>query len=166
MKPDRDTFDTQVTRLLQAARPAYPSDLDWKLQVRLANPSVDVQATPAAARWPRLRVALAATVLLLAALGLLWHGGSRPGAWPTPPGLKPTELALARLVPPLQPEKRGVPGVPDRRGRANLAPMTPGLRAQPSHVRLEFVIPDKNITIVWEQTSDFDLAKLGAGAGE
>ncbi|HNX97866.1 MAG TPA: hypothetical protein PKK12_09310 [Candidatus Aminicenantes bacterium] len=173
MNPRDRELDGRIGKLLQAGKPAYPEDLDRRLGERLTRARGEARPVPLRMAFSRraLRTAAAAAAVLVVAVLVWWSAsGPRapavvpsppagkgvaaagaPGAVPEPPPAMPTERG--KLAPP--PGTARGPKVAARlRGRRGAAPAEP--------IRLEFAIPERSITILWEQRNDFDLAALVA----
>lgn len=174
MNPRDRELDGRIGKLLRAGKPVFPEGLDLQLRERLARVATEKRPVWLRQTFPRraLAASLAAAAVLVVAVLVWWSAsGPRapavvpsppagkgvaaagaPGAVPEPPPAMPTERG--KLAPP--PGTARGPKVAARlRGRRGAAPAGAG-------IRLEFAIPERSITILWEQRSDFDLAALVA----
>ena len=169
MRTSERELDERAGRLLSAGRPAYPEDLDRRLRERLARVGGEKHAVPLRRNFLRWALAAPAVAVVLLIAAWLIRTPSRSSAPPAMAGVPARGDAPAAAgprslpVPPAAQAARSapqpVPGVerrPARRadGRRGAAPKEP--------VRLEFTIPEREITILWEQQSNFDLAALVA----
>lgn len=175
---ERD-FDARIRRLLRSGKPAYPENLDRRLRERISR--IDREARPLPRSWsiPRWCWAATAAAAVLLVVGLLWWPGpKRPGPGMAPvsaaedmgraeaaiPGQGPAAaLATSRSVPAVAAKALAVPRkiaaqMIRKKDRSGQSPGTVGT----GPVRLEFIIPERQITILWEQRGDFDLTALVA----
>lgn len=166
MKASDREMDERAGRLLRAGRPAYPGDLDRKLRERLVQVKAEerpVQRRIGLPGWA-LAASSAAAIVVIAA-GLLWRAPNRPRAPVSP--VAPVEGVAAVAARPLQtvPEIRvgpaPLPPVPlaQQRAARRRAEKRP---SSGEAIRMEFSVPERAMTILWEQRSDFDLAALMA----
>ncbi len=163
MRTSERELDERAGRLLSAGRPAYPEDLDRRLRERLARVGGEKCAVPLRRNFLRWALAVPAVAVVLLIAAWLIRTPSRSSAPPAMAGVlgrgrAPAAGGLHPIPAPMTVQAASVSPPPGPTGRMN------GTRAAPNgkSVRVEFSIPDREITILWEQRSDFDLAALRA----
>jgi hypothetical protein len=168
MKTSNRKLDERVGRLLRAGRPAYAENLDLRLRERLARIKAEkrpIPLRPGIFGWT-LAASMAAAALLIAA-GLIWWPATGPKAPAGAPTRETPSMAEVPRPVPVSPATQAarvahqpVPGT-DRRPARRIDGWRHAATKEP--VRLEFAIPEQEITILWVQRSNFSLAALVGG---
>lgn len=157
-------LDERAGLLLRAGSPSYPEDMDRRLQERLARTGRERRpGRLGLARPGRARAASLAAATLLVTAGLAWWLFQRQNL-PVQVSQGPAVAAVGQPRPlpvPLKPPAVA-PNVPSRpqAGRRTVNRSSGRSAAPREPLRMEFAIPEKEITILWEQRSEFDLATL------
>lgn len=160
MKNDLREREETARRLLRAARPEYPADMDERLRAGLRPPTnTGIPVVPRRRPYWLAAVAAGAAAALVGVLLLYRPSGPEVGGGETPAPRLVRQRVVAPVVP-RPPDVAPAPRRPARLAAVSRRPRPEGavhpVSVPPERVRLEFTIPEKNIIILWEQRADFD----------